>query len=81
MKVLEEKVNDAIDILRPYLKNDGGDMELVGITEDFIVHVKLLGACQECSMSTMTIKAGLEETLKVTAPEIVKVIAIESDKK
>ena len=77
MNVLEEKVNQAIDKLRPYLKNDGGDMELVKITPDNIVHVKLLGACHGCSMSSMTIKAGLEETLKETAPEIVKVIAIE----
>jgi len=79
MNALKEKVNQAIDNLRPYLNNDGGDMELVDITEDFVVHVKLLGACQECSMSTMTIKAGLEETLKITAPEIVKVVAVEVD--
>jgi Fe-S cluster biogenesis protein NfuA len=52
MNALKEKVNQAIDNLRPYLKNDGGDMELVEITEDYVVHVKLLGACQECSMST-----------------------------
>jgi len=78
MNVLEEKVNQAIDNLRPYLKNDGGDMELVEITKDNVVHVKLLGACQDCSMSTMTIRAGLEETLKVTAPEIVKVVAVEA---
>ena len=78
MTVLEGKVIQAIDKLRPYLNNDGGDMELVEITKDKVVHVKLLGACQECAMSPMTIKAGLEETLKVTAPEIVKVIAIES---
>jgi Fe-S cluster biogenesis protein NfuA len=77
MNALEEKVNQAIDNLRPYLNNDGGDMELVDITEDCVVYVKLLGACQECSMSTMTIKAGLEETLKITAPEIVKVVAVD----
>lgn len=77
MKELEDKVNQAIEKLRPYLLNDGGDMQLVEITEDKVVHVKLLGACQECSMSPMTLKAGLEETLKVTAPEIVKVIAVE----
>ena len=77
MTVLEEKVNDAIAKLRPYLNNDGGDMELVKITDENIVHVKLLGACQGCSMSPMTIRAGLEETLKITAPEIVKVVALE----
>lgn len=77
MNLLEQKVNQAIEQLRPYLNNDGGDMQLVEITEDNVVYVKLLGACSECSMSPMTIKAGLEETLKVTAPEIKKVIAVE----
>ena len=72
-----EIVLKAIDNLRPYLHNDGGDMELVEITADNRVVVKLLGACQSCSVSSVTIKAGLEENLKILAPEITGVEALE----
>lgn len=74
---LIQKVNIAIDELRPYLISDGGDMELVEITDNNVVKVKLIGACKSCSMSPMTLKAGLEEALKNVAPEITKVEAIE----
>jgi len=77
MTTLEESVNRAIDQLRPYLESDGGDMELIEITADKVVKVKLLGACKSCNMSTMTLKAGLEEALKSVAPEIKSVEAIE----
>lgn len=77
MEELTHKVNTAIDDLRPYLISDGGDMELVEITNDNIVKVKLIGACKSCSMSPMTLKAGLEEALKNVAPEIKGVEAIE----
>ncbi len=72
-----EIVLKAIDNLRPYLHNDGGDMEIVEITPDNRVVVKLLGACQSCSVSSVTIKAGLEENLKILAPEITGVEALE----
>ena len=72
----KEIVQKAIEDLRPYLRNDGGDMELVEITKDNKVIVKLLGACQTCSVSTGTMKAGLEENLKVLAPEIIAVEAL-----
>jgi Fe-S cluster biogenesis protein NfuA len=71
------KVNEALEQLRPFLAADGGDMELVEITDDGIVKVKLLGACKECSMSEMTLKAGLEEAIKKAAPSIIKVEAID----
>ena len=74
---LVQKVNEAINQLRPYLETDGGDMELVEITPDNVVKVKLLGACSTCSMSTMTLKAGLEEAIKKVAPEIKRVEAVE----
>lgn len=74
--LLTDKVNLAIEQLRPFLNDDGGDMELVEITEDGIVHVRLLGACSDCSMSMMTLKAGLEEALKSTTPEIKGVEAV-----
>ena len=77
MKDIKAIVLKAIDNLRPYLHNDGGDMELVEITSENKVVVKLLGACQTCSVSSVTIKAGLEENLKILAPEIIGVEAID----
>jgi len=74
---LTNRVNLVIDQLRPYLKNDGGDMELIEITADKKVRVRLLGACQTCSISPVTLKAGLEESLKVRVPEIAGVEAVE----
>jgi len=71
------KVEKAIEALRPYLEADNGDMELVEITDDLVVKVKLLGACKTCSMSAMTLKGGLEESIKKTVPEITGVEAVE----
>lgn len=73
----EKIVLKAIEDLRPYLHNDGGDMELVEITADNKVIIKLLGACKSCSVSSVTIKAGLEENLKVLIPEITGVEAVQ----
>jgi len=73
---LTEKINISLSELRPHLHADGGDMELVDITDDGIVKVKLLGACSDCSMSMMTIKAGLEEAVKKVAPQIIAVEAV-----
>lgn len=67
---LTEKINRSLEELRPFLLADGGDMELVNITDEGIAQVRLLGACSDCSMSMMTIKAGLEEAVKKVAPEI-----------
>jgi Fe-S cluster biogenesis protein NfuA len=75
-EVLRIKVLDALDQLRPFLHADGGDMELVDITEDAIVQVRMLGSCSDCSMSQMTIKGGLEEALKMAAPELKGVVAV-----
>ena len=77
MNKTEKIVLKAIDDLRPYLHNDGGDMELVEITPEKKVIIKLLGACKTCSVSSVTIKAGLEENLKVLLPEIKGVEAIQ----
>ncbi|MCC6701333.1 MAG: NifU family protein [Fluviicola sp.] len=73
---LSEKINISLSELRPHLHADGGDMELVEITDEGIVKVRLLGACSDCTMSMMTIKAGLEEAVKKIAPEIVAVEAV-----
>jgi len=71
------KINQAIEQLRPFLHADGGDMEFVELTKDSIVKVKLLGACSDCSMSHMTMRAGLEEALKIAVPEVLSVEAID----
>ena len=75
--LLIDKVNLAIDQLRPFLHADGGDMELVDITADYVVRVRLLGACKNCSMSTMTLKAGMEDAIRAAAPEVKAVVAVD----
>ncbi len=74
---LSKKIEEALESLRPFLKADGGDMELVNITDEGVAEVKLLGACYDCSMSMMTLKAGVEQAVKKVAPEIVSVVAVE----
>ncbi|MFN4233181.1 MAG: NifU family protein [Bacteroidia bacterium] len=69
-------IEDTLTQLRPFLEADGGDMELVDITDEGVVKVKLLGACSNCSMSNMTLKAGVEEALKKAVPQIKSVEAI-----
>ncbi|MFY7945054.1 MAG: NifU family protein [Crocinitomicaceae bacterium] len=71
-----QKVNNALEQLRPFLHADGGDMELIDVTNDAVVQVRLLGACSDCSMSSMTLKAGLEDALKSAAPEVKSVEAV-----
>lgn len=78
-KEIEEKVLSSMEQLRPFLHADGGDMELVEITDDAVVVVRLLGACSDCSMSMMTLKAGLEEAVKKVAPEVTAVRALDPE--
>ena len=73
---LEEKVENALNKIRPYLKSDGGDVRILEITDDKTLHLELLGACSSCSMSAMTFRGGIEETIRRDVPEILKVIAI-----
>ena len=61
---LLEQVDKALDSIRPYLAADGGNVEVIEITEEKHVRVKLLGACDGCSMSTMTMKGGIEEAIE-----------------
>jgi Fe-S cluster biogenesis protein NfuA len=74
--VLENKVRNVIDQIKPYLQQDGGDIEFVSLTEDYIVNVNLLGACGSCPFSTMTLKNGVEQAVKKAIPEIKSVEAI-----
>ena len=70
MSDIVKKVEDALEQIRPYLQADGGNVSLVEITDDHIVRVELQGACKSCSMSMMTLKAGIEESIKRAVPEI-----------
>jgi Fe-S cluster biogenesis protein NfuA len=72
---LNKKVQDALSEIRPFLESDGGNIELVSITDD-VVKVKLLGNCVNCSVNQMTLKNGVEMTIKKHAPEIKEVINI-----
>lgn len=76
MESLKNKIEQALDNIRPYLNTDGGDVRLHAIREDGSVELELLGACESCSMSHMTMKAGIEEAIKRIAPEVPGVYAI-----
>ncbi len=67
---MKEKVQAALNKIRPALQKDGGDVELVDISEDGIVKVRLQGACKGCPMSQMTLKNGIERVLKQEVPEV-----------
>lgn len=73
---IQEKVNQALDEIRPHLAVDGGNIELVEITDDLTVKIKWLGNCAFCSMSEMTMRAGVEQAIKSKIPSIKNVIAI-----
>lgn len=73
---LFEKVNSSLNTIRPYLEADGGNITLVEVTEDLTARVKLHGACSSCSMSIMTMKAGVEGAIKSAVPQIKAVEAI-----
>lgn len=70
------KVKNIIEQVRPYLQQDGGDINFVEITDDLIVNVELTGACGSCPYSTMTLKNGVESTIRKALPEIKAVEAI-----
>jgi Fe-S cluster biogenesis protein NfuA len=77
--VLIKKVEAALETIRPYLRADGGDVALLEVNDKHEVLVELKGACKTCSMSMMTLKAGIEETIKRAVPEIQSVKAIDSN--
>jgi Fe-S cluster biogenesis protein NfuA len=73
---MREKVQRVLTEIRPSLQAHGGDVELIEVTEDGIVKVKLQGACMGCPMATLTLRKGIEGTLKKQVPEIKKVEAV-----
>ncbi len=74
-----DKINKALDVIRPFLNADGGDISFVELTDDMIVKVQLLGACRYCSMNMQTLKSGVEHTIKKAIPEIKEVISVDED--
>ncbi len=77
-KELRRQIENGLDTIRPYLQADGGSVRLLGITPDFVVELELLGACGSCPMSTMTLRAGIEQALKHAVPRITRVEAVNS---
>ena len=75
-KPLMDQINAALDEIRPHLIVDGGNIEVVELTDDMELKVKWMGNCEFCSMSAMTMKAGVEQAIRQTLPQIKKVTAI-----
>lgn len=74
--IMKAKVQRAIDRIRPNLKADGGDVQLLEVTDDGLVKVRLLGACHGCPMAQMTLKNGIERYLKKEVPEVREVVSV-----
>ena len=77
-KTILDKIEGALDEIRPYLEADEGDIKLIEVTDDMVVKVKLLGACSDCNVSMMTMKSGVEQAIKRAVPEVKEVIDITS---
>jgi Fe-S cluster biogenesis protein NfuA len=73
---MKEKVEATLGKIRPMLQADGGDVELVDVSSDGVVKVKLTGACSGCPMSQMTLKMGIERELKKEIPEVKEVVSV-----
>ncbi|MHB1177887.1 MAG: NifU family protein [Daejeonella sp.] len=73
---LLQRVESALDTIRPYLEADGGNVSIQEITPDMIVRLRLLGSCGSCPMSIMTLKAGIEQAIKRAVPEIEGIEAV-----
>ena len=73
---IKQKVEEALEEIRPFLKSDGGDISLISIEDDKLVKVRLEGNCVGCSVNQMTLKSGVEMTIKKYAPQIEQVVNI-----
>ncbi len=78
MEEVKKRVELALEKIRPYLIADGGNIELINVTEDYKAEVQLTGACHGCPFSLQTLKAGVEMAVKKEVPEIVEVVDINS---
>jgi Fe-S cluster biogenesis protein NfuA len=79
METLHEKVEAALNTIRPYLEADGGNVEIVEITDDKIVRLELKGACKTCNMSHMTMRSGIEETIRRSVPEVTGIESVNTN--
>ena len=75
-KKIIDKIERALTEIRPFLEDDGGDIKFVELTEDWVVKVRLVGACSSCSISMMTLKNGVEVVIKNAVPQVKSVIEI-----
>lgn len=73
------KIEGALTEIRPFLESDGGDMHFVELTDDWVVKVKLIGACSSCDISMMTLKNGVEVAIKQAVPEVKEVVSVSSE--
>ena len=78
-ELLEKRVKNILEQVRPYLQQDGGDVNFVELTDDMVVLVELTGACGSCPYSTMTLKNGIESVMKKSIPEIKSVEQVKDD--
>lgn len=74
---LNERVSEVIDLIRPAVQSDGGDIELVEVTNDGIVQIRMHGACVGCPSSDMTLRIGIERSLRQRIPEVIRVEAVD----
>ena len=77
-KKILNKIKRALDEIRPFLEADGGDINFIELTDNWVVKVKLIGACSSCNISMMTLKNGVEMAVKGAVPEVKEVIEISS---
>ena len=73
---LSQRIDKALEELRPFLRSDGGDIRVVDVKEDLTVEVELQGACAHCAQAAMTMRAGVEEAVRRAVPEVTKVVAV-----
>ncbi len=73
---LVERIDRALDELRPFLRSDGGDITVLNVREDLVVEVELQGACAHCAQAAMTMRAGVEEAVRRVVPEVKEVVAV-----
>ena len=78
MSEINQQVEQVLETMRPYLHADGGDVELVEVSEELDIVLRLIGACRTCSMSEMTMTAGIEESLRRAIPNIGKITALKN---
>lgn len=77
-KIILDKIEVALEEIRPFLQDDGGDINFIELTDQWVVKVKLVGACSSCNISMMTLKNGVEVAIKRAVPEIKEVVEISS---